>query len=66
MTLKCRLKVILAEKEMLHKDFAHLVGVSKTTATMWISGKAKPDLDRAYEVADLLGVKVTDIWVKED
>ena len=66
MKLKCRLKAILAFKEIKHGEFAKMVGVSATTASTWISGKSNPSLEKAYEIAEILGVEVTDIWRKED
>jgi DNA-binding XRE family transcriptional regulator len=63
--LKCRLKAILALKDIKHSDFAKTIKVNPGTISAWIAGKSNPSLEKAYEIAELLGVSVTEIWVDE-
>lgn len=62
--LKNRLKVLLAEKEMKHWEFADAMGVTRNTASNWVTGKSNPSLEQCFDIADFFGVKVTDIWMK--
>jgi DNA-binding XRE family transcriptional regulator len=64
--LKSNLKVILAIKGMKHGEFAELMGVSLTTASGWITGRSRPTLEVAFEVARKLDVDITEIWRLED
>jgi putative transcriptional regulator len=63
--IKCKLKVILADKEIKHGDFAKMLKVNPGTISSWIRGASFPDVKKAYEVATLLEVSITDIWIKE-
>lgn len=63
--LKCKLKVILAEKEMQHNEFAKLIGISPSTLSTWIAGTNYPSLKTAYGIAKVLNVSVIDIWNDE-
>ncbi|WP_323132005.1 helix-turn-helix transcriptional regulator [Paenibacillus silvisoli] len=63
--LKNRLKVILAERNMAHGDFAKAVNVSRNTVSMWVTGKSTPTLEDAFGIAEFFGVSITDIWYKE-
>lgn len=63
--LKCKLKVILAMKEIKHAEFAKLANVSPSTLSTWIAGTNYPSLKTAYSIAKLLNVPVIDIWVDE-
>ena len=40
------------------------VGATATKISMYVCGKQLPTLWRAYDIADALGVAVTDIWPK--
>lgn len=62
---KCRLKAILADKEIKHGDFAKTLDVNTSTLSTWISGKSRPSLDMAFKIADTLNVDINDLWVKE-
>lgn len=62
---KCRLKAILADKEIKHGDFAKMIGVNTSTLSTWISGKSRPSLEMAFQIADILHVDINEVWVKE-
>jgi putative transcriptional regulator len=63
--LKNRLKVLLAERNMQHGDFAKAMNVSRNTVSMWVTGKSTPPLEEAFNIAEFFGVPITDIWSKE-
>lgn len=64
MRLKCKLKAILADREIKHKDFSISVGLSTAALSRIVSGRSIPHLDTALMIADVLGLKVEEIWVK--
>ncbi|MFC5775170.1 helix-turn-helix transcriptional regulator [Ectobacillus antri] len=63
---KCRLKAILAEREIEQKVFAEQVGMSQTTLSLLVRNRTKPSFEKAMKIAELLEMKVEDIWVKEE
>lgn len=66
MTLKNRLKEIrLKEYMMTSSDFAKKIGVSLTTYSNWELDKAKPTLETAFQVAEILNKNLEDIWYQE-
>jgi putative transcriptional regulator len=44
------------------------LGITQNTMSNWVQGKTYPTIDKAYILADLLGVKVDDLYevVKDD
>jgi putative transcriptional regulator len=62
MALKCRLKYILLDKELRAQELARMLGVSDGEVSRWASGRRAPSLERAIQIARVLGVKVEDIW----
>lgn len=62
MAYRCRLKVILAEKDILHGDFAGKLGVSKTTLSLIINSKSKPSFDVTYKICKELNLDIREIW----
>lgn len=63
--LKCRLRVIFAEREIVQKEFAKSVAISPTTMSALVRGKQLPTLEVAYRIAEELNMSVHDIWIKE-
>ena len=43
---------------------AEKLGISKDTLTSWIKGKSYPKLNKAVELAELLGCKIDDLYTK--
>lgn len=39
--------------------------VSANTLSNWSTGKSMPSLDKAFQLADLLGVKVDDLYERD-
>jgi len=66
MKFKCRLKVILAERDIKHGDFAEQIGVSKSTMSALINNKQVPSFEVAYRIVELLGMRIEEIWVREE
>lgn len=44
---------------------AELVGTSRSSLNRWKAGDSHPGVDKAIEIADLLGVTVTKLWVPQ-
>lgn len=41
------------------------LGVSANTLSNWSTGKTLPSLDKAFQLADILGVKVDDLYERK-
>ncbi|KAA0565353.1 helix-turn-helix transcriptional regulator [Bacillus sp. CH30_1T] len=70
MAYKCRLKLILAELEMKHGEFADLVGIDKSTMSSIVNNKSLPSFDTLYDIVETIReinpeVRLSDIWSKE-
>lgn len=65
MKYKCRLRVILAEKDMQHEDLRQMVGVSRGTLSQIINNKTVPNFDTAYRIAEALHMRIEDIWTHD-
>lgn len=42
------------------------LGISANTLSNWSTGKSIPSLDKAFKLADLLGVKVDDLYERDE
>jgi transcriptional regulator with XRE-family HTH domain len=58
------LRKALAERQMGQGALERAVGVSKGTATHWLSGAKRPDLDSAVAIERLLGVPAR-VWASK-
>lgn len=58
-----RLKVVLAEKEMSHKDLAKLVNKSPNTITRICNNESQPTLKLLREIALALKIDVRDLLI---
>lgn len=71
MEIKCRLRVILAEKEVkegkkiTQGEFADKVQISKAALSALINNRALPTLEVAYRISEVLDLPVEEIWVKK-
>ncbi|WP_085523835.1 helix-turn-helix domain-containing protein [Tuberibacillus sp. Marseille-P3662] len=63
---KCRLKVILAEKDMQQNDLLKKVDIGRGTLSQLVNNKTTPNFDTAYRIAETLDMKIEDIWVRVD
>lgn len=60
--MKCYLSDIRKSKKLSQNDIGKAVNVKQTTISEWENNNNIPSLKKAYEVAEFLEVKVTDIW----
>lgn len=65
MKIKSKLRVIFAEREIKHGEFADKVGISKAALSSLVNNRTLPTLEVAYKIAEELNLPVEEIWVKE-
>ena len=56
-----RIKVVLADQKRTNKGLAEQLGRDPATVSKWCTNKSQPALDTLSEIADLLGVEITDL-----
>jgi transcriptional regulator with XRE-family HTH domain len=61
---KNRIRVILAEQDLRSTYLVENLGVTKTTVSRWLNNLQQPNLNRLYEMAELLKVDVCDLLVR--
>ncbi|TCP32203.1 DNA-binding XRE family transcriptional regulator [Scopulibacillus darangshiensis] len=66
MKLKCRLRIILAEKNIPQGEFADKVGIAQTTISLLARDRTLPGLMNAYKIARGLDMPIEKIWVIDD
>ena len=64
--MKCNLKQIRNKTNITQNDISKHLNIRQTTVSEWENGNTIPNLKKAYELADYLNVKVTDIWKKKN
>ncbi|WP_226087495.1 helix-turn-helix domain-containing protein [Mesobacillus sp. S13] len=70
MAYKCRLKLILAEMEIKHGEFAEQIGIDKSSFSSIVNNKSLPSFETLYTIVEELtkrnpDLKLGDIWRKE-
>lgn len=60
-----RIKVVLVEKKRTNKWLAEQLGVNPTTVSKWCINSSQPDLGNLLKIADLLGVDIKELLVRE-
>jgi len=60
-----RIKVVLVEKKRTNKWLAEQLGVNPTTVSKWCTISSQPDLGNLLKIADLLGVDIKELLVRE-
>lgn len=60
-----RIKVVLVEKKRTNKWLAEQLGVNPTTVSKWCTNLSQPDLGNLLKIADLLGVDIKELLVRE-
>ena len=60
-----RIKVVLVEKKRTNKWLAEQLGVNPTTDSKWCTNSSQPDLGNLLKIADLLGVDIKELLVRE-
>jgi putative transcriptional regulator len=64
--IRCKLKVIFAERNIKHGDFAQRVGISQATMSALVNERNLPTLPVAYRIAKELDLNVMEIWTIEE
>ena len=63
--MKNRLKVLRAERDWSQQDLADALGVSRQSVNAIETGKYDPSLPLAFRIADLFGLPIEDIFLRE-
>jgi putative transcriptional regulator len=63
MKYKCRLRVILAEREIRHGDFAKRIEMSPAAFSAIINGHTLPSFDTTYKISEELDMDFREIWI---
>lgn len=64
MKFKCRLKVILAEKEIKHGEFANKVEMSSAAFSLIVNNRALPSFESSFKISNELNMDIRDIWIE--
>ncbi len=59
-----RLKVVLAEKDISHKDFASMVSKAPNTISRICNNETQPSLKFLREMAIILDVDISELLIK--
>ncbi|MED1047312.1 helix-turn-helix transcriptional regulator [Bacillus mycoides] len=65
MRLKCKLRVIFAEREIRQKEFSKLIGISQTTMSSLVNNTTLPTFLTAYKIAKELNLHMEEIWIED-
>ncbi len=60
--MKSRIGILIDESPYKNEYIRKYMDVSRNTLSNWRSGKTYPTIDKAFKLADLLGVKVDDLY----
>jgi putative transcriptional regulator len=63
--MKNRLKVLRAERDWSQLDLAEQLGVSRQSVNAIETGKYDPSLPLAFRIADLFGLTIEDIFLRD-
>lgn len=63
--MRCKIGDLIISKGMKKKHVAKEVGITPNQLSNWLAMKSYPPLDKAYILADLLGVKVDDLYERK-
>ncbi|QJR05200.1 helix-turn-helix transcriptional regulator [Sphingobium sp. WTD-1] len=63
--MKNRLKVLRAERDWNQSDLAAQLGISRQSVNAIETGKYDPSLPLAFRIADLFGLKIEDIFLRD-
>lgn len=63
--MKNRLKVLRAERDWTQGDLADALGISRQSINAIETGKYDPSLPLAFRIADLFGVPIEAIFMRD-
>jgi len=64
--MKNRLKVLRAERSWSQSDLAERLQVSRQSVNAIETGKYDPSLPLAFRIADVFGLPIEDIFLREE
>ena len=56
-----RIKVMLAERMMINKDLAEMLGKDPATVSKWVTNTSQPSLENLIEIARCLKCEINDL-----
>lgn len=62
--LQNRIGEIIESKGYMKKYIAAQIGVSQNQVSNWVTGRSYPTIPNLFRLADLLGVKVDDLFIR--
>ena len=60
-----RIKLVLVEKKRTSKWLSEQLGVNPSTVSKWCTNTSQPDVACLLKIADLLGVDLRELLVRE-
>ncbi|MCP1471129.1 putative transcriptional regulator [Sphingobium sp. OAS761] len=63
--MKNRLKILRAERDWNQSDLAVQLGVSRQSINAIETGKYDPSLPLAFRIADLFGLTIEEIFIRD-
>lgn len=63
--MKNRLKILRAERDWNQSDLAAQLGISRQSVNAIETGKYDPSLPLAFRIADLFGLAIEDIFLRD-
>ncbi|WP_313391918.1 helix-turn-helix transcriptional regulator [Sphingobium yanoikuyae] len=63
--MKNRLKILRAERDWNQSDLAAQLGISRQSVNAIETGKYDPSLPLAFRIADLFGLRIEDIFLRD-
>lgn len=60
--MKCKIGELIELKGMKKKYIANEIGITPNQLSNWLAMRSFPPIDKAYLLADLLEVKVDDLY----
>jgi putative transcriptional regulator len=64
--VKNRIRVLRAERSWTQADLGERIGVSRNSIIAIENGKYDPSLPLAFKIADAFGLKIEEIFERED
>lgn len=63
--MKNRIRVLRAEKDLSQAELGERVGVSRNSINAVENGKFDPSLPLAFRIADVFGLKIEEVFLRE-
>jgi len=64
--MKNRIRVLRAEKGWSQAELAEKVGISRNSINAVENDKFDPSLPLAFRIAEIFGLKIEDVFLRED